>query len=422
MAYKKYDKFLADKQNKKDARKEKINSNQVFKVVKNVLGFLAKQGLKLIKLTFKLTKHGINLLFWAGGEAIKFVAYTLEIAFAKMDDKYRKSDNYNARRIIVGAIVAFLVVGGTVTGLKIKGLSDKNAELRTALETQITTVNAKTGNSDEKIANEAEIEIEAEEEAQNKKEENGKKAHEKEALAKKESDTKKAEEQANVSGSVQNPGFIGEVGITSEIGSVDPGYMGTTEVRHQDDKGQVVVEKVDEYGIGQFTTSPKKRYVGQFMQYLKEKDQDFFNEYFKDVDEPGTTTFTTGWYSASKYEAEKFKELQFNYVFEKYVAPTVVAVKDKFGIDLMSTKAYQEFAYSTANQYDVKGTLLLFEKANINSEMSEKDVIEAVQNEKINSLGKYTYTDKWSYNEAWRNGIKVRAEKEKTALLGMVQQ
>lgn len=422
MAYTKYDKYLENKNNKKEARKAQINGNQVFQTVKKILGFLAKAGLSILRLTFKVTKHGINLLFWAGGEAVKFIAYTLEIGFAKVDDKYRKSDNYKARKIIVGAIVAFLVVGGTVTGLKIKGLSDKNEELRTALETQITTVNAKTNNNEEKIANEAEVEIEVEDEAQNKKAEDEKKAQEKEALAKKEADTKKAEEQANVSGSVQNPGFIGEVGIASEIGNVDPGYMGTTEVRYEDEKGQVVVEKVDEYGIGQFTTSPKKRYVGQFMQYLQEKDSAFFEEYFKDVDEPGTTTFTTGWYSASKYEAEKFKELQFNYVFEKYVAPTVVAVKDKFGIDLMSTKAYQEFAYSTANQYDVKGTLLLFEKAGINSNMSEKEVIEAVQNEKINSLGKYTYTDKWSYNEAWRNGIKVRAEKEKATLLGMVQQ
>lgn len=418
MSYKKY---CADKAIKNNERKEKIQSSQVMQTVKNVLKFLGKAGLNLLKLSFKLVKNGVRILFWVGGEAVKYIGYTLEITFAKIDDKYRKSDNYKARKVIIGAIVAFLLIGGTVTGLKIKGLSDKNAELQTALETQITTVNAKTNNT-EKIAGEAEVEIDMEEESDEKADKKQSDKDLKEALAKKKEDAKKAEEQASTSSSVKNPGFIGELGITSEIGTVDPGYMGTTEVRYSGDNGEVVVEKVDEYGIGQFTASPKKRFVGHFMEYVSQKDKAFFDEYFEGVGEPGTTTFTTGWYSASKYEAEKFKELQFNYVFDKYVAPTVVAIKDKFNIDLMSSKAYQEFAYSTANQYDVKGTVLLFEKANIKEGMSEKEVIEAVQKEKINSLGKYTYTDKWNYNDAWRNGIKVRAEKELTSLLEMVQQ
>lgn len=413
MSYKKY---LEEKQIKKQERKEKINSGQVKQAVTKTLKFLGKVGLTVVKIGFNIVKHGVNILFWVGSEAVKWVAWTLEIVFAKIDDKYRKSTNYNTRKIIVGAVVAFLMIGGTIGGLKIKGLSNENLELKTALEQKITTVNAKTDNKDESKGVEVEI---TEDKSTDKKD------VEKEALAKKEADNKKAEQEkkalANKASGIEKPKFVGEMGIKSEIGTVDPGYMGTTEVRYKDDKGQVVVEKVDEYGIGQFTASPKKRFVGHFMKYLSETDANFYKEYFEGVGEPGTTTFTTGWYSASKYEAEKFKELQYNYVFDKYVAPTVVAVKDKFNIDLMSSKAYQEFAYSTANQYDVKGTIVLFEKANVTSEMSEKEVIEAVQKEKINSLGKYTYTDKWSYNDAWRNGIKVRAEKELTTLLGMIK-
>lgn len=413
MSYKKY---LEEKQMKKQERKERVSSNQVGQAVVKVLKCLGKAGLNVIKFGFKIAKHGVNILFWVGSEAVKWVAWTLEIVFAKVDDKYRKSTNYNTRKIIVGAVVAFLFIGGTIGTLTVKGLSSENAELKTALEQKITTVNAKTDNKDESKGVDIEV---TEDKAEDKKD------AEKEALAKKEADSKKAEKAekalATKASGVEKPKFVGEMGIKSEIGTVDPGYMGTTEVRYEDDKGQVVVEKVDEYGIGQFTSSPKKRFVGHFMKYLSETDANFYKEYFEGVGEPGTTTFTTGWYSASKYEAEKFKELQYNYVFDKYVAPTVVAVKDKFGIDLMSSKAYQEFAYSTANQYDVKGTIVLFEKANINSKMSEKEVIEAVQKEKIDSLGKYTYTDKWSYNDAWRNGIKVRAEKELTTLLGMTK-
>lgn len=413
MGYKEHLKRQAEK---KQERKERVNSSQVRQSVVKVLKFLGKVGLNIIKFTFNIVKHGVNIMFWVGSEAVKWVAYTLEIVFAKADDKYRKSTNYKARKIIVGAVVAFLVVGGTITGLKVKGLLNENEELKTALEQEITTVNAKTNNKDTSKGVEVEI---TEDNSKDKKD------VEKEALAKKEADTKKAEKAekafANKASNIEKPKFVGEMGIKSEIGTVDPGYMGTTEVRYADDKGQVIVEKVDEYGIGQFTSSPKKRFVGHFMKYLSETDANFYKEYFEGVGEPGTTTFTTGWYSASKYEAEKFKELQYNYVFDKYVAPTVVAVKDKFNIDLMSSNAYQEFAYSTANQYDVKGTIILFEKANITSEMSEKEVIEAVQKEKIDSLGKYTYTDKWSYNDAWRNGVKVRAEKELTALLGMIK-
>ena len=86
----------------------------------------------------------------------------------------------------------------------------------------------------------------------------------------------------------------------------------------------------------------------------------------------------------------------------------------------MSSKALQELIFSTANQYGDKTTIALFKKAKISKDMTDKEIIEAVQKEKINSLGEYTYTDEWKYTDKDREEVKSRIEKELKQLLGLL--
>ena len=112
--------------------------------------------------------------------------------------------------------------------------------------------------------------------------------------------------------------------------------------------------------------------------------------------------------------------MQINYVYDKYVKPMVNSINKHYGIDLMSTKALKEFAFSTGYDYGREGTLMLFEKAGINSNMGEKEIIEKVQAEKINSLGDYTYTDEWKYTDSDRELAKSNISKELEKFLKLI--
>lgn len=204
--------------------------------------------------------------------------------------------------------------------------------------------------------------------------------------------------------------FFGTIAMKSTIGGVNPDYYGETIVRYQQ-SGKTVVKLVKSYGLGEFSTVEGIRYAKDFTDYLKEIDDSMYTKYFDNVGKPGTTTFTSAWQSAGRSE-KKFKDYQFNYIFITYVQPTIDAIKDEYKLDMMSSKALKEFIYSTATQYGLKGTLTLFEKAGVNSNMKDEEIIKLVQQEKINSLGVYTYTEEWKYDDKDRENVKTRSEEE----------
>ena len=393
-----YTDFVENKKQNKKVAVDKITAVSSKDVGKGVLGIiknLAKIGLNVVKVVFKTVGKVVTAVFWVLDEGVTFIAYKLQIKFLKLDSN--KQDE-TIKKIVATALVTVVGLGVTFVGLssKIKTLESETSVV--AMASEDTSLNARN------------IQVEFEEESTDNTEENTKSIETKIAprTVDKEVATEVVKKETRINSKTE---FIGTIAFKSAIGEVDPGYMGTTNIRYEE-SGKRMIKEVDTYGLGEFTTVKGKRYAKDFTDYVKEVDNEFYNEYFDGVGKPGTTTFTTGWYNASKTEAEKFKGLQFEYIYKTYIQPTVDTIKEEYNLDLMSSKASQEFIFSTANQYGKKGTLTLFEKANITSDMTEKEIIEAVQKEKINSLGVYTYTEKWGYTDKDRESFKTRAENE----------
>lgn len=357
------------------------NSKDLGKGISKVIKSLTKIGLNVIKIVFKIVGKVVSVFFWVIDEGVTFVAHTLQIKFLKLDsDKQDKA----IKRIVATALLTTVGLGVTFVGI-----SNKIKTLETSPDVASVQVESQASNAKN-------IEVEFKEESTKDN-------------TVKSVDTKiNAKQDITKTSSVD---FFGTIAFESTIGSVDPGYMGSTKIRYEE-SGEKKIKEVDTYGLGEFTTVKGRRYAKDFTDYVKEVDSEFYSEYFDGVGKPGTITFTTAWYNASKTESEKFKEFQFDYIYKTYIQPTIDKVKKEYSIDLMSSKALKEFIFSTANQYGEKGTLTLFEKAEISSDMSDKEIIEAVQKEKIESLGVYTYTDKWDYTDKDREKIKSRAENE----------
>ena len=388
-----YKDFIESKNQKRKIMKDKltvINSKDLGKGILNVIKTLGKIGLGVVKIVFRVVGGTLMAIFWVMNEGITFIAHKLQICFYKLDED--KQDEV-IKKMVATALIT--IVGG---GIMFTNLSNKVKILENVKQTIALSASQEKSDT-QKI----DVEI-----VDNSKE-----------TKTKEETTNKNESSKSSSNVIDKDNLVGSIAIKSTIGSVDPGHLGTTKIRYED-SGKKIIKEVDTYGIGEFTTVKGKRYAKDFTDFIKEVDEDFYNEYFDGVGKPGTTTFTTGWYNASKTEADKFTQLQFKYLYNTYIEPTVNAIKEEYDINLMSSKALQEFIFSTANQYGKKGTLTLFEKAEINSSMTEKEIIEAIQQEKIDSLGIYTYTDNWGYNDEDRENYKTRAEEELKQFLDLL--
>lgn len=214
---------------------------------------------------------------------------------------------------------------------------------------------------------------------------------------------------------------FGDVSIKINIGSVDPGYYGKGTVRYKTSSKTVTVDEVNTYGIAEFTTSEKSggKYVKNFTDYIKSVDKDFYDTYFGNVNKPGSITFTTGWQDAATEEEDKFRKLQFDYLYINYVEPTMASLEEEYKID-SDNEAIKELVYSTSIQYGLKGTLKLFKDAGIEKGMKVKDIITKVEEQKIAALGDYTYTDSWKYTDDDREEIKTKIESEEKELLNLL--
>ena len=236
-----------------------------------------------------------------------------------------------------------------------------------------------------------------------------------------------ANELINKDGSIKSKSEIdmskvsmfGESVIKARYGKVDAGRYDTDIIRYKTASGNVKTKEVKVYGVGNFTESTKSRYVKDFTDYVQKTDKDFYNKYFGKVHGPGTTTFTTGWQDAATEEEEKFLKMQFDYIYLAYVYPVMKNVQEQYGIDI-TNKAMKELMFSMSTEYGLKGTLKIFKEAGIEKDMPIKEIIEKVSNERIKSLGVYTYTDEWKYTDDDRKDIEKIIKKEKKALLKML--
>ena len=376
----KYNEYVKSKQEEKNNRKKNGN-NIMVTFFKN----LPKLALIVLKTCFKIIKnvlmHTFLLLKWLVDQLLEFLMLLNQLMIQKSE---------KSQKIVIGTIlVIILVISSCFMFVKHQNneLNDTISKMSNSIETGNENDNTKTNTEDNN---------------------NNTKAQKKDS-----SKAKKAINNAN------KTDMFGTIYIKSNIGSVDSGYYGKGTVRYKvNDK--IKVDSCKTYGIGEFTDNPKSglRYVKNVTDYIKSVDSEFYNKYFSNVNGPGTVTFTTGWQDASS-EEEKFTKLQFDYLYINYVEPTMTALEKQYKID-SSNKAMKEFVFSTAVQYGYKGTLTLFDKAGIEKGMKTKETIEKVQDEKINSLNVYTYTDGYQYSDEDRQNIKTKIQNETEEFLKLV--
>ena len=375
----KYNEYVKSKQEEKNNRKKNGN-NIIVTFFKN----LPKLALIVLKTCFKIIKnilmHTWLLLKWLVDQLLEFLMLLNQL----MTQKSEKS-----QKIVIGSIlVLILVISSCFMFVK-----HQNNELNDTISKMSNSI--ETGNDSTK----------------NNTDDNNNKNTK--AQKKDSSKAKKAIDNAN------KTDMFGTIYITDNIGSVDSGYYGKGTVRYKNND-KIKVDSCKTYGIGEFTDNPKSglRYVKNVTDYIKSVDSEFYNKYFSNVNGPGTVTFTTGWQNASE-ENEKFTKLQFDYLYINYVEPTMTALEKQYKID-SDNKAMKEFVFSTAVQYGYKGTLTLFDKAGIEKGMKTKEIIEKVQDEKINSLNTYTYTDGYQYSDEDRQNIKTKIQNETEEFLKLV--
>lgn len=376
----KYNEYVKSKQEEKNNRKKNGN-NIMVTFFKN----LPKLALIVLKTCFKIIKnvlmHTFLLLKWLVDQLLEFLMLLNQLMIQKSE---------KSQKIVIGTIlVIILVISSCFMFVKHQNneLNDTISKMSNSIETGNENDNTKTNTEDNN---------------------NNTKAQKKDS-----SKAKKAINNAN------KTDMFGIIYIKSNIGSVDSGYYGKGTVRYKvNDK--IKVDSCKTYGIGEFTDNPKSglRYVKNVTDYIKSVDSEFYNKYFSNVNGPGTVTFTTGWQDASS-EEEKFTKLQFDYLYINYVEPTMTALEKQYKID-SNNKAMKEFVFSTAVQYGYKGTLTLFDKAGIEKGMKTKEIIEKVQDEKINSLNTYTYTDGYQYSDEDRQNIKTKIQNETEEFLKLV--
>lgn len=405
-----YKDFLENKSKNKNKNKKVLefgevnvtNNKDLEKGIFSIISGIAKIGFKTVKVIFKTVGKTLLIVFKYIDSGLEFVACKLQMKF------HRLESNKQDRVVKTMVLMAFLAIFGL--GVKFTGVSNANF-----IESASKVISIK---KDSQVADNKNIEVEFIDEST--EEDNIEVANAETVKARTVDATDTNINTKKDTSKIPNVDFFGTIAFESTIGSVDPGYMGTTKVRYEEN-GKKKIKETDTYGLGEFTTIEGRRYAEDFTDYIKTVDSEFYDEYFEGVGKPGTITFTTAWYSASKTESEKFKKFQFDYIYMVYIKPTVDVIEKDYNLDLMSSDALKEFIFSTVNQYKELGTLTLFEKAKISSTMSDKEIIEAVQKEKIDSLGKYTYTDEWSYTDKDREKLKARAEKELELFLELLK-
>lgn len=375
----KYNEYVKSKQEEKNNRKKNGN-NIIITFFKN----LPKLALIVLKTCFKIIKnvlmHTWLLLKWLVDQLLEFLMLLNQL----MTQKSEKS-----QKIVIGSILVIILVISSCF-MFVKHQNNELNDTINKMSNSIETGNDNTKNNTDDNNN------------------NNTKAQKKDS-----SKAKKAIDNAN------KTDMFGTIYITDNIGSVDSGYYGKGTVRYKNNN-KIKVDSCKTYGIGEFTDNPKSgsRYVKNVTDYIKSVDSEFYNKYFSNVNGPGTVTFTTGWQNASE-ENEKFTKLQFDYLYINYVEPTMTALEKQYKID-SDNKAMKEFVFSTAVQYGYKGTLTLFDKAGIEKGMKTKEIIEKVQDEKINSLNIYTYTDGYQYSDEDRQNIKTKIQNETEEFLKLV--
>ncbi len=196
--------------------------------------------------------------------------------------------------------------------------------------------------------------------------------------------------------------FLGKVSAKYEVG----GKRGDAISHTKGDHGGA------SYGIPQFsaTTGSAKAFVNS----LKGTP---YEQYFKNAGAPGSKGFDNAWKAAYKLNPDDFTKKQQEYAFNNFASPFINKVKKEKGVDLNSTRALQELAFSTSVQFG-GGSLGLRALGDINSGMNEKDIINTSFATKRNNVGSFFKSSSSQIQNSLKNNRFRTEEQDMLALLG----
>lgn len=196
--------------------------------------------------------------------------------------------------------------------------------------------------------------------------------------------------------------FLGKVSAKYEVG----GKRGDAISHTKGDYGGA------SYGIPQFsaTTGSAKAFVNS----LKGTP---YEQYFKNAGAPGSKGFDNAWKAAYKLNPDDFTKKQQEYAFNNFASPFINKVKKQKGVDLNSTRALQELAFSTSVQFG-GGSLGLRALGDINSGMNEKDIINTSFANKRNNVGSFFKSSSRQIQNSLKNNRFRTEEQDMLALLG----
>ena len=200
---------------------------------------------------------------------------------------------------------------------------------------------------------------------------------------------------------------VGYVMKTEEVGP--NGNGGTISTGHGDAGGI-------SYGICQY--SSKAGTADALVDWMEEKHPEYF-KFFEEKGNPkaGTKAFGEAWTNAYNHNNREFENIQMEYALKYIVEPSYEMVKDKFGVDMKSSRSLEEAIISTAVQFGKGGVEDLFEKMEQKSkasgkelsELDNEELIDLLYQEKHNCVGVYKFN---SCSSAVQQAAKKRPQRE----------
>lgn len=201
---------------------------------------------------------------------------------------------------------------------------------------------------------------------------------------------------ANTSG-----GKLGFISAKYETGGYDGGLVSSG----SGDYGGV------SYGIPQFSTTTGS--ANSFVKWLKSAYPEM-GSYFGSAT-AGSADFGNAWKTVYQKFGDKFSNAQTSYAYSQFVQPLVNLAKQKTGVDYTRSSALKELIFSTAIQFG-GGSLGLRALGNVNSGMSDTDIINASYDTKIANYKSFFKSSSSSVQES----VKNRFSRERNDVLALV--
>ena len=141
----------------------------------------------------------------------------------------------------------------------------------------------------------------------------------------------------------------------------------------------------------------------EFVSWLKKQNPKIGNVFGNA--RAGSGEFNSAWKKAANDYTQEFSNLQDAYIMEKLVMPLANLAKSKTGIDYTRSTALMELVFSTAVQFG-GGSLGLSALGNVNSGMTDEQIINASYDKKISNAHNFFSGSSPSIQEAARNRFK----------------